>query len=572
MKRILLLMGLVVSTTAFIAQGVFFVEPPATSQGAYEIGIAADGFDVVPDINDPMNNVTGQLVLAEDAEQNDVNSENDLFDACEDLINSSDLNGKIALVYRGLCEFGFKALSCQDAGAIGVVIINRDNNVFDMGGGDYGGSVTIPVVMITQAAGEIIVNEMTSSDVTGTIGTFNGLYENNVGLLKGDFLLPHYGANRTETASLNDDFYVGTWVRNFGTTEQSVIVEATIIEDGGTSLYDEVSDTILILQGDSAFFALPNYTGGFAEGLYHFTYDIQTALVDSFEFDNSISNLISINEHNLTYARATENSLPYVTSGTRPASASEYYNCISYKESNASLVKADGLYFSAYADEGLTGKLIEATAYTWDNDINDWGAEILDVLGNMDLTIITTGSYEFLENATGQYVYVPFIEGVNLDDDQRYLFCVTTFADDVRLGYDQGIDAGLNSANYNNPSTLIGNDGSWFTGFVGGGVPTVTLKLSDSNVGINEIDNSQKIIAYPNPAVSEITIPFNGSNKVVAVDVYDVTGKLVMSQTVKQTMSKILTMDVSEFETGYYTFKAYFENGKTSTFNVVVNK
>jgi hypothetical protein len=38
---------------------------------------------------------------------------------------TSDVNGKIAVLYRGDCQFGVKAKNAQDAGAIAVIIINN---------------------------------------------------------------------------------------------------------------------------------------------------------------------------------------------------------------------------------------------------------------------------------------------------------------------------------------------------------------------------------------------------------------------------------------------------------------
>jgi len=47
-------------------------------------------------------------------------------DGCEEpFLNAADVAGKIALIDRGACEFGVKALNAENAGAIGVVIMNN---------------------------------------------------------------------------------------------------------------------------------------------------------------------------------------------------------------------------------------------------------------------------------------------------------------------------------------------------------------------------------------------------------------------------------------------------------------
>jgi extracellular elastinolytic metalloproteinase len=63
----------------------------------------------------------------------------------------NNLTGKIALIDRGSCEFGLKALKAQQKGAIGVVICFFDDNLAGMAAGASGTSVTIPVVAIKKS-------------------------------------------------------------------------------------------------------------------------------------------------------------------------------------------------------------------------------------------------------------------------------------------------------------------------------------------------------------------------------------------------------------------------------------
>jgi len=85
-------------------------------------------------------NLTGDLVLA------------DPVQACGALTNGASLNGKIAVIDRGSCEFGFKCLNAQNAGAIAVIICNNvSGSSITMAPGANGGSVTIPCIMLSQA-------------------------------------------------------------------------------------------------------------------------------------------------------------------------------------------------------------------------------------------------------------------------------------------------------------------------------------------------------------------------------------------------------------------------------------
>lgn len=65
------------------------------------------------------------------------------LDACESIINPAELAGKIAFVERGTCDFSFKVHKLQEAGAIGVVICNRDEEIVNMGAGENAQLVNI---------------------------------------------------------------------------------------------------------------------------------------------------------------------------------------------------------------------------------------------------------------------------------------------------------------------------------------------------------------------------------------------------------------------------------------------
>lgn len=73
-------------------------------------------------------------------------------DACQPLVGFPA--GRIAIVDRGTCEFGFKALTAQQAGAVGVIVVNNaPGQPITMGAGLVGNQVTIPTVMVSQDDG-----------------------------------------------------------------------------------------------------------------------------------------------------------------------------------------------------------------------------------------------------------------------------------------------------------------------------------------------------------------------------------------------------------------------------------
>ncbi|MAN59599.1 MAG: hypothetical protein CMC08_07165 [Flavobacteriaceae bacterium] len=127
----------------------------------------------------PETPITEDLVLVEDS---DVGISTDPNDACDPILNGVDLTGKIAVIRRGECEFGFKVLSAENAGAIAVIMVNNVASApIAMGPGDNGGSVTIPSVMVTQADGEAIIAALENNE------TINGsLFETGPYAIDGD--------------------------------------------------------------------------------------------------------------------------------------------------------------------------------------------------------------------------------------------------------------------------------------------------------------------------------------------------------------------------------------------------
>ncbi len=92
--------------------------------------------------------LTGDLAVVNDGTS-------DATLGCNPLINTDEIDGKIAVIDRGTCFFSDKVKNAQDAGAIAAVIVNNlPNGLPPMGG--QNASVTIPSAGISQADGDLI--------------------------------------------------------------------------------------------------------------------------------------------------------------------------------------------------------------------------------------------------------------------------------------------------------------------------------------------------------------------------------------------------------------------------------
>lgn len=69
---------------------------------------------------------------------------------CVNGFKRAEVQGKIVIIERGICEFGAKSLNAQRAGAAGVIICNFEDVFVSMGAGAVGGQVTIPAYFTTK--------------------------------------------------------------------------------------------------------------------------------------------------------------------------------------------------------------------------------------------------------------------------------------------------------------------------------------------------------------------------------------------------------------------------------------
>jgi hypothetical protein len=142
-----------------LALGVPLLNITVPAAASYDVGTA----DFGPALT--AGGVTGNLIVANDGM-------NPTRDACQPL-TGGPYTGRIVLVDRGACGFGTKAINVQNAGGIAMVMANSvaDTPPANIGCGppDPCGSVTIPSVMITQAAGNTLRTQIGMGTVTGTL-------------------------------------------------------------------------------------------------------------------------------------------------------------------------------------------------------------------------------------------------------------------------------------------------------------------------------------------------------------------------------------------------------------------
>lgn len=608
MKKLFLLFVVLIYVKVSKSQVVFEIVSntcDTNTLGSYPFEYAGelDGSSIdwsCPDITNPANAVQGCMVFINDG----VNSGgigtppttiNYAFGCDTTNSTNQDLTGKIAVIYRGTCEFGLKAYNAQLRGAIGVIIINHTGAPTNMAGNTYGINVTIPVIQISRADGDAIAAciDTVCNGVVGFIGNRTGYYSNNMSSSMGDILMPENLSTPQHLAPNGTVFPVdlGLYAYNTGTNAQSGVTATVIVvrQSNGSTVYSQTSssldfnglDTIFV---DTQYIDLGTYAPSFWDiDTYTVTYTID-ATADDYLADNIFSYEFKITDGMFGYyakSRTDNAGKPiYTTSFTLSETTGEFIeweSCIAYKTPTSynynSMQWFKGLTFVALPNGlDIIYEMVEIKAYEW----NDVFTDIYSPPTFNNLILLNNTPHTFSNNSP--IVELTFNDAITINPSQRYLFCVKNLStDSLRLGYDDEINYKSTMGNYLQPvyPLMVENFGGspvWYLhGFGIEYVPSIVLNF-DHEVGVNDIQNLNEIFPYPNPTTNLLTIPLRkGLSGAVKVEVFDLTGKLVLSE--NQTIAnEPLKVNVASIKNGTYLFQLTFADGTTDLFKISVNR
>ncbi|MEO8588479.1 MAG: T9SS type A sorting domain-containing protein, partial [Flavobacteriales bacterium] len=236
---------------------------------------------------------------------------------------------------------------------------------------------------------------------------------------------------------------------------------------------------------------------------------------------------------------------------------------------NGSRLRAEGMYTAATfrAPGTMDGQVLEARLIQWGDDFTGIANAAFT-----NIPVIQTGEYFYEADLSEELIYIPFAEPVILEDNQRYLFCIWTPSDSVFIGHNSTLDYNENELIYDEPSTVISDNDTWYPAGFGSDVPTgIAVKFGAATDAINEIDRVD-ITPYPNPTANVLRIPLKGQSGAANLRVYDLSGAQVIQTRTSVGGDHTLTVDLAKLANGTYMFHMDFDNGQRSDFRVVVTK
>lgn len=524
-----------------------------------------------PDMTVPANRVIAPVVMARD------NSAGDSL-----LCNSTTQNlaGKIALIYRGECEFGTKAANAFNAGAAAIIIVgNVTGELINMAAGsqNQGDVVSVATVFLKKEDGDIIASRLRASDsVSVLIGNKNGYYVNDLGSV------PGYTANvpaqvPVEIAANTTQFPIvyAAQLYNYGSaTQTNITVNAELFKDGN-SIHSSLSNSLAsLVAGDSSDqFTFTNYSGNLGTGDYLIKYTFQSDSIDQTASDNVFEYPFRINDDKLfSYAKYNaDSSFTYYTGLYGPSERSGAFSaCMMFKNANANNLGIKGVYFNASMGDDLAidGEEVLVQVFKWEDAVD----RAAGTVSFTALTDVTAGSFTYEVDDQYAFQYVPMDDYVLLENNARYLVCVKGYNDLMYFGYDNVTKYDYYTSIANEFISPIADGTTWYAaGFNGGPVPSTTIEFfTAEEVGLANADKLVDAVVYPNPATDVVNVVVSNYEGEASVFVTDLAGKVVMTSNVTIVANKAISFATADLTAGMYLVNVKLANGSEVKSSVIV--
>jgi hypothetical protein len=527
-------------------------------------------------------------------------------------------NGKFALIFRGTCEFGAKALAAQNAGAIGVIIVNNLLGVVGMGAGAAGINVEIPVVMVTTDDGNAIRDAITGGqnvNVSLTDWRFNPIANPlDIGFMNDGpcfplaRAIPHHQI--VTTAGNEDDafrLFGGGRLYNFslapwdGLIQEVKLSHRPSLTSGAFTLIDSNSVNWSFSTGatavDSIIFITIDTLGGFTQGFsmndsVMGMYKVDNVMViDSTLQETGLSTLNNTWSYNFAindsvYSKCEYdfiNKKPVVNSYITVASAVEwgpvlYFRNPGYVAKQAQVV----IMRDNIVDSLFSGQNVDVKLYKWLDDVGGAGEGAIDY--TTELEEVGTGTYALtaadLVPIGGLSLNINLDNSVSsntpiiMDAGTKYWLTVAVVGGTggFAIGTDYYSDYTANLAfNYSQGNPLNNSTGMFGGGFANAGSPSIALITTLKpaiGAGINDAIKAKDLVnVYPNPTsdIINIDLKLQAQANNLTIEIIDITGKVITSIARNNVTSSKCQYNTSKLSNGTYFVKVNTENGVTQT-------
>ena len=583
---------------ASLSAQTVYINAPEELKGAYTYATADFGPDLTTDI------WTADAVFVDDGSANP-------NQGCNAPVNATELDGKIALIDRGSCEFGVKCLNAEQAGAIAAIVFNNTPGAgaTPMGAGAVGGQVTIPSVMLSYEDGQLIRAALENGAVNISIGAL--IFSNDLRISASDILNAPLGIIPASQIKAEGDFVFtpGASALNAGlNTAPNLTVNGQIefapFGGAATEVYNETTSSAASIESDSVseLLLLPEFEPSFNSqgadlGVYTVTYNISSDSTEEVTNDNQISSSFTISEN--LYSKASWNpatgdprtTIYYTVSGGGDV---EFLSVLNFPYAKDYTI--DSIVVAVLTGlPSLANVPMEAYVYEW-NDLNQDSS-----INNDEVSIVGISTYTFPEDvtATSAVLRLPILDfftfeetGVVIPEDNKdYIIGVRYQGADLfyfgfDLSYDYGQYTNLRAATgaltdrdygylgVNTWNDLIPDFESAFlftgvTGAVSTGVILTSPEVSTEEVVGAETFDFQ---LFPNPVSEQLQVNLDLKERTdfVVYQITDNAGRVIYTTRDTDVFeTEQATFNVSQLPAGQYNITIRTEQGIRSSSFVV---
>jgi len=527
---------LILCLSAFAIPGLFaqvalFVNSPPSIEGINtNVGVAAAGFG--PEI---LTAYTGDLALVDDGTA-------PTTDACESpLVNAADIAGNIALIDRGMCEFGVKVLEAEAAGAIAVIICNNvAGEPITMGAGAVGNNATIPSIMLTMVFCDQLKAEMANGPVNVSLSNaFN---------LRASTAAYAYLTPKDQILSLDN---ITTTISNRTAADQSNIVLHCDITDpsGAMVSYTETINTLPAGMDSVVSFTdsyLPVLMGEYDVHFYN-----NGANIVGYEegIDEEIMGFV-ITPDQFGMDDNLQNPGPTAIGDGGNFGMGSLYTIV---QTTDALSATFGI--SNPAD--LIGEFLTATLYqvdsNGDGDIDENGD---GAFTDADVSVLGFNSYEISAADVPNALVTLDLLNFNVPGDPITLPANTSYILMVEyIGTNSFAITSSGITTYPGIGTVVKIGTDWFAGgFTSGINAVVRLNVSQlTNINEPQLEEEQ-VQLMPNPANTYVNIDLDLKDVSEKVDVtlLDITGRIIQTNSYDNVQQEVLRMDTQAMTAGTY--------------------
>lgn len=543
----------------------------------------------------PAGSITADLVVATDGvtapTDNDTWSPTGFY-GCEALTNGEEINGKIAIVGRGVCEFGVKIRNAETQGAVATIITNRapigltvgthTDGIVWMGAGVVGDSTTTPGMFMTYEDWAVLDGLM------GALGTLNATILNSY--MYDAAVSYAYGTPESNVRTLDSMQLV---LINRDTVDIfDITVTATITTPGGsTETLTATVDTLAVPAADASgetqvFF--DGYTPS-EVGLYTVVFTAATAAGDT-----------PLDAESLTMEfEVTDDYTFRLDDGDINENASLSLNVASY-QGPANLIFNVGALYRAGAEGSMVnfasfvltnpadltpGMQFVASIHTADPDGDgNFDNNADGIIDALDFEEVASATYEVSgEEEPFETTFIEFGSPVSLDANQTYLLMVSHdgLEDDNFFPPAFAVAGTQNHANYGNVFELAfpGADTYQFEldGFEwwnddtpslphGGLRPVIRMhEVPFVPVGTKDLPllDEGKFMVIGNPASELLQLGFQLDNPAEEVNlvIVDQLGRVLSAKRLENVLNETHIVDIRGLAAGPYMVTAFTPEG-----------